>query len=216
MGNKIATDMVKDLRGRTGAGVMDCYAALVSCGGDRVAAEELIRKCRGANPVEYPIDGSPKAGALHSYIHIGDRIGVLVEVECGTDFAARTVEFKTFVHDLAIHIAALKPSLVSPENVPWEGQDKARYLLLQSFVKDASRTVGDLLAELSDRIGEPVVIKRFVRWEVGEDVQAESQPQLEKVRLADFVIDNSGTPEETRTQVAKVWEKLDAEMEKSQ
>jgi elongation factor Ts len=184
MGNKITTEMVKDLRSKTGAGVMDCYATLVSCSGDQTTAEELIRKRRAANPIESLGDGS-RAGVVHSYVHTGDRIGVLVEVECGTDFAARTDEFKTFTHDLAMHIAALKPSWVSPEDAPWDAMgdeeiDSVRYLLLQPFIKDASRTIGDLLAELSDRIGEPCVIKRFVRWEVGEEVPSELPQPLDK------------------------------------
>lgn len=188
MGSKITTEMVKDLRGKTGAGVMDCYAALASCGGDQAAAEELIRRRRAANPIESPTDGSHRAGIVHSYVHTGDRIGTLVEVECGTDFAARTGEFRTFTHDLAMHIAAMKPSWVSPEDVSWDAKgddgeiDSARYLLLQPFIKDATRTIGDLLAELSDRIGEPVAIRRFVRWEVGEDIRPEQPQPLDRPR----------------------------------
>lgn len=186
MGNKITIEMVKDLRSKTGAGVMDCYATLVSCGGDQITAEELIKKRRAANLIESPTDGS-RAGIVHSYVHTGDRIGVLVEVECGTDFAAKTDEFKTFTHDLAMDIAALKPSWVSPEDTPWDAAgdeeiDNVRYLLLQPFIKDASRTIGDLLAELSNRIGEPCVIRRFVRWEVGEEVQLELPQPLDKPR----------------------------------
>jgi elongation factor Ts len=189
MGSKITTEMVKELRGRTGAGVMDCFAALASCGGNQTAAEELIRKRRAAQPLESPTDGSHRAGVVHSYVHTGDRIGALVEVECTTDFAARTTEFRTFAHDLAMHVAALKPSWVSPEDAPWEegsedGEqiDSNRYLLLQPFIKDAGRTIGDLLAELSDRIGEPVAIRRFVRWEVGEDVPQDAAQPLQKPR----------------------------------
>ena len=111
----------------------------------------------------------------------------MVEVECGTDFAARTSEFKEFAHDLAMHIAAMKPSWVSPEDAPWDAKDdeeidSSRYLLLQPFIRDASRTIGDLLAELSDRIGEPVAIRRFERWEVGEEIQEEPPQPLDKPR----------------------------------
>lgn len=185
MDSKITTEMVKDLRSKTGAGVMDCHAALTSCGGDQAAAEELIRKRQAANPVESPNDGSCKAGAVHSYVHTGGRIGVLVEVECGTDFAARTEEFKTFAHDIAMHIAALKPLWISPEDVPWDTKDdeevdSARYLVLQPFIKDPSRTIGELLAELSNRIGEPVAIRRFVRWDIGEEIPSELPQPLDK------------------------------------
>lgn len=187
MGSKITTEMVKELRGKTGAGVMDCFAALASSSGDQAAAEELIRKRRAANPIESPEDGSHRAGVVHSYIHAGDRIGVMVEVECGTDFAARTEEFKAFAHDLAMHVAAMKPSWISPEDVPWDAADdeeidSSRYLLLQPFIKDAGRTIGELLAELSDRIGEPVAIRRFERWEVGEEIPGELPQPLNKPR----------------------------------
>jgi elongation factor Ts len=111
----------------------------------------------------------------------------MVEVECGTDFAARTEEFKTFVHNLAMHIAAMKPSWISPEDAPWDAADdeeidSSRYLLLQPSIKDGSQTIAELLAELSDRIGEPCAIKRFARWEIGEEVQPEPSQPLDKPR----------------------------------
>jgi elongation factor Ts len=176
--------MVKDLRGKTGAGVMDCHAALAKCDGDLEAAEKLIRNDQHAQSTEIRSCG---AGVVHSYVHTGDRIGVMVEVECGTDFAARTDEFRTFVHDLAMHVAALKPSWISPEDVPWntsedEEVDSSRYLILQPFIKDGSKSIGDLLAELSARIGEPVAIRRFVRWEVGEEIPPEMTQPLDKPR----------------------------------
>jgi elongation factor Ts len=178
---RITAEMVKELRGRTGAGIMDCRTALAGCGGDQAAAEEVIRRNRIANLPESSDENNHGAGVIHSYIHTGSQIGVLVEVECGTDFAARTEEFKAFAHDLAIHIAAMDPLWVSPEDAPWDGQDvgidDSRYLLLQPFVKDASRTIGDLLAELSDRIGEPVAIRRFIRWKVGENIPGEPESQ---------------------------------------
>jgi len=195
MGDKISTTMVKELRSKTGAGVVDCYSILRSCGGDLAVAEGIIRKRRIDNPTESTAEGT-RTGYVHSYVHIGDRIGVMVEVECGTDFAARTDEFKTFVHDLAIHIAAMKPSWVSPEDVPWEDSgsgeiDSARYLLLQPFIKDPSRTIGELLTELSDRIGEPCIVRRFVRWEAGEEIPEETSQPLEKskgIKIAFSVI----------------------------
>lgn len=183
---KITTEMVKNLRDKTGAGIMDCRTALASCDGDSEAAEKLITEQRRALSVEAP--QSRGAGVVHSYIHTGDRIGVLVEVECGTDFAARTVEFKTFVHDLAMHVAALAPLWISPEDAQWNTSgdddeiDSSRYLLLQPFIKDGSKSIGDLLAELSDRIREPVAIRRFVRWEVGEEITLEEAQPLDKPR----------------------------------
>jgi elongation factor Ts len=177
-------EKVKDLRGKTGAGIMDCHTALTKCGGDLEAAEQLIKIERYGRPVEIRPCG---AGVIHSYIHTGDRIGVMVEVECGTDFAAKTDEFRTFVHDLAMHIAALKPSWVSPEDVTWnttqdgdEEVDSVRYLVLQPFIKDGSKSIGDLLVELSARIGEPVSIRRFARWEIGEEIPPETTQPLDK------------------------------------
>lgn len=181
---KITVEMVKDLRARTSAGIMDCRAALERSAGDPEAAEKLIAEERRTAHVEVRPCG---AGVVHAYIHAGDRIGAMVEVECGTDFAARTEEFKTFVHDLAMHVAALNPSWISPEDVPWNASgdeeiDSSRYLLLQPFIKDGSKTIGDLLAELSDKIGEPCVVRRFARWEVGEEIQPEEAQPLDKPR----------------------------------
>jgi elongation factor Ts len=178
-------DMAKDLRARTGAGIMDCRSALQACGGDPAKAESLIRESRSARFVAAPSCG---VGVVHSYIHTGGRIGALVEVVCGTDFAARTEEFKAFAHDLAMHVAAMSPTWISPEDAPWDGQkdgeaDTARYLLLQPSVRDPSRSIGDQLAELSDRIGEPCAIRRFVRWEAGEEIALEEPAQpLDKPR----------------------------------
>jgi elongation factor Ts len=174
----MTVEKIKALRARTGAGVMDCRSVLAECGGDVDAAEKLMRGRRSAK-IEVGLEDM-RAGAVHSYVHTGDRVGVMVEVACGTDFAARTSEFKAFAHDLAMHIAAMAPLWVSPAEAPWDsggdGIDDSRYLLTQPFIKDGSVTIGDLVAELSDRIGEPVAIRRFVRWEVGEGVP-EPEPQ---------------------------------------
>jgi len=180
--SKVTIEMVKDLRSKTGSGIMDCHTALSKCAGDLEAAEKLIAEERKTLQIEARPCG---AGVIHSYIHMGGHIGVLVEVACGTDFAAKTDEFKTFVHDLAMHIAAMKPSWISPEDAPWntpgdEEIDSSRYLILQPFIKDGGLTIGDLLTELSDRIGEPCVIKRFIRWDVGDEITPEEAQPLDK------------------------------------
>jgi len=180
---KTTAEKIKILRDRTGVGVMGCCRVLNECGGDIETAEKMIRDSRTGQVPEISTGG---AGIVHSYVHTGDRVGVLVEVSCGTDFAARTDEFKTFVHDLAMHIAAMNPLWISPIEAPWDSGDgdvdDSRYLITQPFIKDGSRTIGDLLVELSERMREPCAIRRFVRWEVGEELPEPKPQQLPKQR----------------------------------
>lgn len=119
MSTTISAKLVKELRDKTGAGMMDCKKALEEAGGDIDAATKSLRT-KGLADAAKRAGRAANEGAVDSYIHAGGRVGVLVEVNCETDFVARTDQFKAFVHDVALHIAALKPRFVSRDEVPEE------------------------------------------------------------------------------------------------
>jgi len=123
--SEITASMVKDLRDRTLAGFTDCKKALVECGGDLEKAAEYLRK-KGLVTAAKKADRVASAGLVHSYIHMGGKIGVLVEVNCETDFVAKTDEFGEFVHDMGLQIAAMSPRWIVPEDVPAAEVDKER------------------------------------------------------------------------------------------
>ena len=137
----ISAAAVKDLRERTGAGVMECRNALEQAGGDADKAVELLRE-RGIARAEKKGDRVANQGLIDSYIHAGGRIGALVELNCETDFVARNEQFRTLAHDIALHE--------------------------QPFVRDEKRTIGDLVKEHIASLGENIVVRRYVRYELGE------------------------------------------------
>jgi elongation factor Ts len=189
---------VKELRDQTGLGMMDCKRALVETDGDVAKAIELLRK-RGMKRAEKRSGRATSEGRIGQYLHQGSRIGVMVELNCETDFVARNDTFAELLKDLAMHIAAAAPKYVAREDVPddvvakekeiyadqvagkpehimdkiLEGKLKDFYkqicLLEQPFVKDPGKTVRDVLTEGISRTGENMTIKRFVRYEVGEE-----------------------------------------------
>ncbi|NOX21195.1 MAG: translation elongation factor Ts [Nitrospirae bacterium] len=195
----ITAEMVKNLREKTGAGMMDCKKALTEAEGDFDKAVELLRK-KGLAAAEKKAGRQASEGIIASYIHM-DKIGVLVEVNCETDFVARTDDFKQFVKDVAMHIAAASPRYVKREDIPEEviNKEKEIYreqikgkpehvidkivegklekfysevcLLDQVFVKDPEqkKTIKELLTELIAKLGENIVIRRFVRFQLGEE-----------------------------------------------
>jgi len=197
---KITAQMVKQLREMTGAGMMDCKKALQEADGDFDKAIKILRE-KGLAKAAKKAGRAAKEGMIHAYIHGGGRIGVMVEVNCETDFVARTDEFRTLVNDIALHIAAFAPRWVKREDVPEdvleqekeiyrkqaiqegkpervierivEGKLKNFYkenvLLEQPFVKDEDKTVEEVVKEAIAKIGENIVIRRFVRWELGEE-----------------------------------------------
>jgi elongation factor Ts len=194
-------ELVKQLRELTGAGVMDCKAALEASGGDLGKAIEFLRK-KGLADAAQKAHRAAREGLVGSYIHPGGKIGVLVEVGCETDFVARTDGFQQLVKDLAMQVAAANPAYVSREDVPGDVLEKEREiyrqqmadqkkppqvidkivegklekfyaeqcLLDQPFIKDAAgkTNVKDLVGQVSARVGEKVVIRRFSRFQVGE------------------------------------------------
>jgi elongation factor Ts len=197
----ISASDVKALRDRTGAGMMDCKAALQEAGGDVDKAVEILR-VKGQAQAAKRSGRVASEGAVASYIHAGGKIGVLVEVNCETDFVARNEDFQEFVRDVALHIAALAPQYVSEEDVPQEAKEaearifeeqaadkpenvrpkivegklkswmKEVVLLDQEHVnkdKHGGKTIEDLRAETASKTGENVVIRRFTRYQVGEE-----------------------------------------------
>ncbi len=197
----ISAQLIKELREKTGAGMMDCKKVLVETDGNIDKAIDLLRE-KGLASAEKKASRIASEGLVASYIHSG-RIGVLVEVNSETDFVAKTDEFKDFVKDIAMQVAASNPEYLCEEDVPQEAIDKEKEVLIQQalnegkpqhiaekmvegrmhkfyervclldqpFIKDPSITVNDLLKDKIAKIGENIKIRRFVRYEVGEGLE---------------------------------------------
>lgn len=196
---EIAAEMVKKLREKSGVGMMDCKKALIDCKGDFDKACEYLRE-KGLDKASKKAKRPTKEGIIDSYIHLGSKIGVLLEINCETDFVAINEVFKNLSHNIALHIAASAPICVSKEDVPEEviNKEKDIYkkqalnegkpesvvdkiaegrlnkyyqencLMEQLYVKNNDITVSDLIKENIALIGENIVIKRFVRYVLGE------------------------------------------------
>ena len=195
---KISAEQVKQLRERTGAGIVECKDALVEAGGDPEQALRILRD-KGRQIAAEKADRAARQGLIGSYVHNG-RIGVLVEVNCETDFVAKTEPFRQFVQELCLQIASMNPRYVSREEVPheeivealgqlheeieaveaeaaqpmqqahMEGFYRQRVLLDQPYVRDATKTVQDLLHEAVSILREKIVVRRFTRFVLGEDL----------------------------------------------
>ena len=195
---EIPAKLVAELRARTGAGMMDCKRALAATGGELEQAIDLLRK-QGAAKADKRAGREASEGLIEAYVHHNGRVGVLVEVNCETDFVANTAEFRQLAKDLTHQIAATAPIALRREDIPPEvvarereiyraqvEQEKKpehvrdkivegrlnsfyeeRVLLEQKFVKDGSKTIGDMVKELAAKTGENVVVRRFVRFERG-------------------------------------------------
>jgi len=197
-------DVIKKLREASGAGMMDCKNALKESDGNADKALELLRK-KGLLRAQSKASRTAKEGLVHSYIHSNNKIGVLVEVNCETDFVARNDDFKAFVKDMAMQIAAANPTYVKREDVPQEVLDKEKEiitaqmessekgkkkppqvmekivtgklekffeeasLLDQPFIKDDKVKVKELLVALISKTGENITIRRFIRYQLGEE-----------------------------------------------
>ena len=165
---KILTVRIKELRDQTGAGIMDCRNALLEAKGDTEKALQIL-ELRNLVQAQKKARRSTTQGIIDGYIHTGGRIGAMVEVNCETDFVARTNEFKELAHHLAMQIAAQSPQFVSREEVP-EGADiepETACLLLQPDIKNPDKTVQDIIAETIAKVGENIKVSRFARFEVG-------------------------------------------------
>ncbi len=198
----VSTDDVKRLRQETGAGIMACKEALVQAGGDLQEAIAVLRK----KGIEVAAKREAKAaaeGVVQAYVHAGEKIGVLVEINCETDFVARTDDFRDFAKNVAMQIAAMQPQWVSPDDVPEEVVARERQILTeqaeaegkpahiveqivegrlekfyarncllhQPYIRDDSMTIEDLLNDLLAKTGERIVVRRFVRYQVGEELR---------------------------------------------
>ncbi|MDB6095104.1 MAG: translation elongation factor Ts [Verrucomicrobia bacterium] len=196
MSTIITAQMVNDLRGATGAGLLDCKKALTEANGNVDEANTILRK-KGAASAAKKADRATKEGLIESYIHVGGKVGVLVEINCETDFVARNDDFKSFCRDICLQIAAANPLYVSRDQVPEAEVTKERdiaaaqvigkppaavqkivegkidkffstiCLLDQPFVKLPEKTVKDKLTELITKIGENIQIRRFTRFQLG-------------------------------------------------
>ena len=192
----ITAQMVNDLRTATGAGLLDCKKALTAANGNAEEATTILRK-KGAASAAKKADRATREGLIESYIHVGGKVGVLIEVNCETDFVARNDDFKAFVKDLCLQIAAANPTVVSREQVAEadlakereiaaaqvqgkppaavqkivEGKLEKFYstvcLLDQPFVKIPEKTIKEILTEKIAKIGENIQVRRFVRFQLG-------------------------------------------------
>jgi len=166
---EITTVMVKELRDLSGAGIMNCRNALLETAGDVEKALQIVRQ-QNLLKVEKKAQRSTGQGLIEAYVHAGGRIGAMVEVNCETDFVARTNEFKELAHNLAMQVAALSPQFISKEEAP-EGADidlQTACLLLQPYIKDTNIAVQDIIAETIAKVGENIKVSRFARFELGK------------------------------------------------
>jgi elongation factor Ts len=166
----VTAEDVKRLRELSGAGVMDCKRALDEAGGDVEKAQKILKE-KGIASAEKKAGRETGQGIVDSYIHAGGRIGVLVEVNCETDFVARTDEFKQLVHDIAMQIAGIPSTLaITEEELPAdaEGPHEETVLMKQTFIKDGSKTIEQLVKEAIGKTGENIRIRRFTRFELGQ------------------------------------------------
>jgi len=165
---RITTEMIKRLREETGAGVMDAKRALEEADGDMAKAKAILKE-RGIAAAAKKSERATNQGLVEAYIHAGGRIGVLVEVNCETDFVAKTQNFQQLARDIAMQVAAMQPLVVDiGQRTPdMEGSDEEVALLAQPFIRDGSRTIGDLVKEAIATTGENIRVARFSRFELG-------------------------------------------------
>ena len=193
--------LVKQLREKTNAGIMDCKTALVEAGGNLDKAEDILRK-KGIASASKKAGRTAKEGVVASYIHLQGKVGVLVEVNCETDFVAKNEGFREFVKDITLHIAAAHPLFVARDEVPQNLIDRERdiyreqvkgkpanvvdkivegkldkffgsvCLLDQAFIKNPDQSIKDLIAAKISQLGENIVVRRFTRYVVGEELDA--------------------------------------------
>jgi elongation factor Ts len=165
---EISLDLIKELREKSGAGVMDCKRALEATGGDIDKAVQYLLD-QGIALAEKKASRVTAQGLVESYIHAG-RIGALIEVNCETDFVARTEEFKTLAHELAMQVLASNPLVVSEDQLPdgAEGDPEQLVLMLQPYIREPSKNIRTLINETIGKTGENIQVKRFSRFELGD------------------------------------------------
>ncbi len=206
----VTMEQVKELRAATGAGIMDCKNALVEANGDFDKAVEILRK-KGLAKAAKRASRTASEGIVELYSHGGGRVGVMVEVNCETDFVARSDAFRKLAHEIALQIAAMSPRYVSENDIPEEVLEHEREiareqalregkpekivdrivegrlkkfkdevcLLNQAYIRDDKITIADLINQNIAAIGENIVVRRFVRWELGEFSEQEAEEATE-------------------------------------
>jgi len=180
----VTASLVKELREQTGAGIMECKRALEQAGGDLKKATDLLKQS-GLAKAEKKLGRAALQGLIETYVHAGGRIAAMVELNCETDFVARTPDFKTIARDVAMQVAAMKPRYVSAELVPdgdWAALEaefgdrkkaaEAVCLYEQAFIRDPKLSIQELIREGVAKLGENVQVYRFARFEVGADRSA--------------------------------------------
>ena len=201
MSAEIAVTLVKKLRDKTGAGIMDCKAALAESGGDEAKALQFLRE-KGLADAQKRAGRTAAEGIISSYVHMGGKIGVLTELNCETDFVARTDDFRGLAREISMQVAASNPRFISREDVSEEALEAERSiyraqalesgkpenivdkivegklnklfyktvcLLEQDYVRDPDKTIQDLISETIAKTGENIVVRRFMRFQMGED-----------------------------------------------
>ncbi|MGV7976965.1 MAG: translation elongation factor Ts [Anaerolineaceae bacterium] len=199
---QITIDMIKELREKSGCGIMDCRSALEKSNGDMEQAMMELRE-KGLKTAEKRADRVASEGRLEVYIHSDGRLVVMVELNCETDFVAKTASFQELAHEIALQIAAAQPTYISEADIPAEvieaetkavaervraeGKPEAiipkivegymkkfkdeKVLLNQKYIRDESKTVADLITDKVSSLGENLIVRRFVRWSLGETTQ---------------------------------------------
>ncbi len=169
---EINAEQIKNLRKQSGAGVMDCRGALIKAEGDIDKALQILKE-QNLIKVEKKAARVTAQGLVESYVHAGGRIGVIVEVNCETDFVARTAEFKELAHNLAMQIAALSPMCIYKEDVPQaiDIDVQTAALLTQPYIRDTTITVQDVINSTIAKTGENIKVRRFSRFELGEEIK---------------------------------------------
>ena len=165
---EVTTDKIRELREKSGAGVMACRSALLEAEGDIEKALECLRQ-KDLIQAKKKAERVARQGLVEAYVHSGGRIGAMIEVNCETDFVARTGEFKELAHNLAMQVAALAPQYISKEEMP-EGADvepQMACLLLQPYIKEPEKTIQDIITEAIAKLGENIKVGRFARFELG-------------------------------------------------
>lgn len=165
---EISTDMIKTLRAQSGAGIMDCRSVLLETEGDIDKALEILKE-KGLLKAQKKAGRTTSQGLVEAYIHTAGRIGAMIEINCETDFVARTDEFIELAHCLAMQVAALAPQYISKEDIP-KGDDvipEEACLLNQQYIKDPTKTVKEVITETIVKVGENIAVSRFIRYELG-------------------------------------------------
>jgi elongation factor Ts len=165
---QVSTETIKELREKTGAGIIDCKKALEESCGDIDKACAILNE-HGIAIAQKKASRTAGQGLIETYIHAGGKIGAMIEINCETDFAAQTDQFKDLAHNIAMQVAAMCPQFVSKEEIT-AGTDidpQTACLLSQTYIKDPSKSIQDVITETIAKVGENIKVRRFVRFELG-------------------------------------------------